>query len=118
MNLHSSRRVIAAAGLVVAGALALPAIADAAPAIGGDNGFAQGVGSGMFDYPPPPPPGDWYHPEWGPGWNNGYPAPGWVPPEGWAPPPDWNNPGRWAPPPGWCGGPVRDALHPRCWWAP
>jgi hypothetical protein len=68
--------------------------------------------------------GNWYHPEWGPGWNNGYPAPGWVPPAGWMPPPDWAPPAGWyppqgyAPPPNWvgpCAGPLFDLFHPvRC----
>lgn len=37
-----------------------------------------------------------------PGWEGGYPPPGWVPPPGANPPPGWppNHPG-WRPPPGW-----------------
>jgi hypothetical protein len=81
---------------------------------------AHGVGWGQ-DWPRH---GNWNHPEWGQGWNNGYPAPGWVPPAGWAPPPDWVPPAGWYPPPGYnpgpnwvgpCAGPLFDLFHPlRC----
>ncbi|ORV08549.1 hypothetical protein AWB94_12495 [Mycolicibacterium canariasense] len=73
--------------------------------------LAMGIGTGVASadpyWGPPGPhgpgwgrgpgPADWHHPEWV-GWNDGYPAPGWRPPEGWEPPVDWNNPGGWAPP--------------------
>ena len=43
-----------------------------------------------------------------PGWEGGYPPPGWQPPPGWVPPtganppPGWPpNPPGWRPPPGW-----------------
>ena len=65
-----------------------------------------------------PGPADWHHPEWA-GWNDGYPDPGWRPPEGWEPPGDWNNPGGWAPPADYhmhCGGPLWNLFHPiPCW---
>lgn len=114
-----SKAALAAAGIAIAGTLACPAVASANPPF------------------PPPPPGDWHHPEWA-GWNDGYPARGWVPPPGWAPPQDWNNPGGWpapdwyhpewagwnngypapgwAPPAGWQ--PPRDWNNPLGWKAP
>jgi hypothetical protein len=102
-------------GALVAGAMGVgTGVASAAP------GFAPVPAYGPYGPPPPPPgwrgPADWYHPEW-PGWNNGYPAAGWIPPQGWDAPPDWNNPVGWAPPPWWnpCVGPIHDILHPfRC----
>ena len=111
---------VAAAGASIAVALATPAVASAAvPAA--PAGFATEWGPYGHDRPHP---GDWHHPEWGPGWNDGYPAPGWVPPIGWAPPPDWVPPAGWYPPAGWapppawvgpCAGPLFDLLRPlRC----
>jgi hypothetical protein len=102
----------------VAAALAFPAAASAAPAT---DQLPTQVGAGWseyWDYSA----GYWYHPEWGPGWNNGYPAPGWIPPQGWAPPTDWVPPQGWYPPPGYalpgnwrgpCYGPLFNLFHPR-----
>jgi hypothetical protein len=110
---------LAAAGACLAGALVFPAVASAAePAVQPSLGFAADHAGWSQDWRNN---GGWYHPEWGPGWNNGYPAPGWIPPAGWAPPPDWAPPAGWyppegyAPPPGWvgpCGGPLFDLFHP------
>jgi hypothetical protein len=108
------------AGVGIAGALAAGAMGVGTGVAGAEPGIAPVPAWG-----PPAPggpgwngrgPGDWYHPEW-PGWNNGYPAAGWIPPQGWEAPGDWNNPSGWAPPNWWnpCGGPIRDILHPfRC----
>ncbi|MBE1552319.1 hypothetical protein GGC64_006406 [Mycobacterium sp. OAS707] len=112
---------VAAAGVSIAATLVAPGVASAAVPVAAAGGFATDWGP----YGPGRPhPGDWHHPEWGPGWNDGYPAPGWVPPIGWAPPPDWTPPAGWYPPPGWapppswvgpCAGPLFDLLHPlRC----
>jgi hypothetical protein len=109
---------VTAASACVAGAMMFPAVASAAgpdvQAGSPPTGFAR-------DWPHN---GNWYHPEWGPGWNNGYPAPGWIPPAGWAPPPDWAPPAGWYPPPGYapppnwvgpCAGPLFNLFHPiRC----
>ena len=111
---------LAAAGTAMVGALVFPAVASAAePAAPG--GFAVDHLSWGQHWDAP---GDWHHPEWGPGWNDGYPAPGWVPPAGWAPPMDWVPPVGWAPPAGWaapagwippCQGPLFALFHPiRC----
>jgi hypothetical protein len=102
MNRRGGRRPVSTTGALalvagaagVAAALAFPAAASAAgPAAqqrpieaglaAGGTGWAQDWGWGN---------GAWYHPEWGQGWNNGYPAPGWVPPMGWAPPVGWVPP--------------------------
>jgi hypothetical protein len=105
-------KVVAAVGItgaLAAGALGVgPAVGNAAPLPGIGPLPAQ-----------PPPPGYWHHPEWGPGWNDGYPQPGWVPPEGWIPPQGWAPPPGWAPP-AWyhipCGGPLWNLFHPlHCW---
>jgi hypothetical protein len=107
--------VLSAAGACVAGAMMFPAVASAAgPDVGAGVGFHQDWGRH----------GNWNHPEWGPGWNNGYPAPGWIPPAGWVPPPDWAPPAGWYPPPGYappqnwvgpCAGPLFELFHPvRC----
>ena len=107
---------LAAAGVSLTAALAVPAVASATPAPASPAGYATDWGPyGHYG----PHPGDWdNHPEWGPGWNNGYPAPGWYPPAGWVPPPDWAPPPGWAPPPDWvgpCAGPIFDLFHPlRC----
>src|SRR6516165_5736292 len=109
---------LAAAGAAAVSMCGLsPVAAAAGPAIQGGPASVRG-GWSLDD------PYDWYHPEWGPGWNNGYPAPGWVPPQGWRPPNDWVPPQGWAPPPGYaptqswvgpCTGPLADLLHPvRC----
>ncbi len=103
--------------------------------VGITGALAMGVGAGVANADPGwgphgpgwnngpgwnrgPGPADWHHPEWA-GWNDGYPAPGWRPPEGWEPPGDWNNPGRWAPPADFhmrCGGPLWNLFHPiPCW---
>ena len=110
---------VAAAGVSIAATLVTPALASAAAPVAAAGGFATDWGP----YGPGRPnPGDWHHPEWGPGWNDGYPAPGWVPPIGWAPPPDWTPPAGWYPPPGWappptwvgpCAGPLFDSCT-RC----
>jgi hypothetical protein len=107
---------LAAAGACLVGTLACPAVASAA----GPAMITNGAGLHQ-DWGPR---GPWYHPEWGPGWNNGYPAPGWVPPAGWAPPPGWAPPVGWYPPAGYappqnwvgpCAGPLFDLFHPvRC----
>src|ERR1700752_2368476 len=77
---------MAAAGVSLTAALAFPAVASAPVPAEPPGGYATDWGPyGRHG----PHPGDWHHPEWGPGWNDGYPAPGWVPPIGWAPPPDW-----------------------------
>ena len=120
MNLPGSTRVwaAAAAGVVALTPLALPAVASATPP--GDAGFALSPGWIPAQPPPPPVPPGWYHPEWGPGWNNGYPARGWIPPANWGPPEGWTNPTGWEPPPGWayprwwCSGPWRQMWHLRC----
>ena len=107
---------MAAAGVSLTAALAFPAVASATVPAAALGGYATDWGPyGRYG---PPHPRDWDHPEWGSGWNNGYPAPGWYPPAGWAPPPDWYPPPGWAPPPGWvgpCAGPLFDLFHPlRC----
>src|ERR1700758_4878590 len=109
---------LAAAGAAAVSMCGLPPVASAAgPAIQGGPASVRGDWSLDDPY-------DWYHPEWGPGWNNGYPAPGWVPPPGWRPPNDWVPPQGWSPPPGYappqswvgpCHGPLNVLLHPaRC----
>jgi hypothetical protein len=114
-----SIRVLAVCGCLTLGSLTIPAAASAAPA--SDDGLATvRIQLPEEPPPPPPPPFDWYHPEWGPGWNNGYPAAGWTPPENWTPPQGWTNPSGWEPPPSWrypvwwCSGPWRDWWHLRC----
>jgi hypothetical protein len=112
---------VAAAGVSLTAALALPAVASATVPSAQPGGYATYAGP-YAQYGPHP--RDWYHPEWGRGWNNGYPAPGWVPPIGWAPPPDWLPPAGWYPPAGWapppwwvgpCAGPLFNLFHPlRC----
>jgi hypothetical protein len=114
------RLAVFAAGVALSAALTFPAVASATVPAATSTGFATDRGP---YWPGRPHPGDWHHPEWG-GWNDGYPAPGWVPPAGWAPPPDWVPPAGWYPPPGWapppwwvgpCAGPLFDLLHPlRC----
>lgn len=104
---------VVAAGVTFAATLVHPATASAA-------GPAANTVSWSQDWPHR----GWYHPEWGAGWNNGYPAPGWIPPAGWYPPSDWTPPAGWYPPPGWapphdwvgpCAGPLFDLFHPlRC----
>ena len=99
--------------------------------VGITGALAMGVGAGVANADPGwgphgpgwnngpgwnrgPGPADWHHPEWA-GWNDGYPAPGWRPPEGWEPPGDWNNPGGWAPPADFhmrWGGPLWNLFHP------
>lgn len=122
---------LTAASVSIAGALGFPAVAAAAPA--GTAGFSQDWGNpGGPGWNQPGDPrdwqqrgpdardyrADWHHPEWGPGWNDGYPAPDWYPPAGWTPPGDWYNPAGWAPPRDWvgpCYGPLFDLFHPvRC----
>jgi hypothetical protein len=125
MSRRSSLRTLAlaAAGVSLTAALAVPAVGAATEAVASPAGYATDWGP----YGPygPPHPHDWdNHPEWGPGWNNGYPSAGWYPPAGWVPPPDWNPPAGWYPPPGWapppdwvgpCAGPLFDLFHPmRC----
>jgi hypothetical protein len=124
MAQRSSLRTLAlaAAGVSLTAALAVPAVASATVPAPLPAGYATDWGPyGRYG---PPHPRDWDHPEWGPGWNNGYPAPGWYPPAGWVPPPDWAPPAGWHPPPGWapppgwvgpCAGPLFDLFHPlRC----
>jgi hypothetical protein len=116
-----SSLALAAAGVSLAAALVCPAVASADVPAAPPGGFSTDWGP---NGPGRPHPGDWHHPEWGAGWNDGYPAPGWVPPVGWAPPPDWTPPAGWYPPPGWappptwvgpCAGPLFDLFHPlRC----
>ena len=121
MSMPGSREVftLAAVALVALTPLALPVVASAATGENAGIALSQNWVPAAPPPPPPPPP-DWYHPEWGPGWNNGYPGAGWVPPDGWAPPADWANPSGWAPPPEWtppwwwCSGPWRDMFHLRC----
>ena len=120
----SSLRTLALAAAVVSltAALAVPAVASATVPAAPPAGYAADWGPyGRYG---PPHPRDWDHPEWGAGWNNGYPAPGWYPPAGWVPPTDWTPPAGWYPPPGWapppswvgpCAGPLFDLFHPlRC----
>src|SRR6478735_337834 len=103
MTIMASARALAlaAAGTAMVGALVFPATASAAaPAATG--GFAGDHGSWGQHWDAP---GDWHHPEWGPGWNDGYPAPGWLRPR--------DGRHRWTgfrPPD---GRPRRDGLHPR-----
>ncbi|HEY6573783.1 MAG TPA: hypothetical protein VI029_02380 [Mycobacterium sp.] len=127
MRSSTSRRAFAltAAGACVAGTLMFPAVASAAGpdvhAAPATTGITVDGAGWRQDRPGH---ADWNHPEWGRGWNNGYPAPGWIPPAGWAPPPDWAPPRGWfpprgyAPPPNWvgpCAGPLFDLFHPlRC----
>lgn len=118
---------LAAASAAMVGTLALPAAASAEP-LGGGTGISQwGPQWGQPGHPgepgpgrPPGAPAEWHHPEWGAGWNDGYPQQGWQPPQGWEPPPGWTNPTGWQPPAGagWCGGPIRDLIHPICWFLP
>ncbi|MGY4649374.1 hypothetical protein [Mycobacterium sp. URHB0021] len=107
---------LAAAGVSLMAALAVPAVASANVPTAPPTGYATDWGH--YGRNGPAHPRDWDHPEWGPGWNNGYPAPGWYPPAGWAPPPDWYPPRGWAPPPDWvgpCAGPLFNLFHPlRC----
>ena len=99
---------LAAAGAAVVSVAGIPPIASATgPAIPGGPASVRGGWSVDDPY-------DWYHPEWGPGWNNGYPAPGWVPPPGWQPPNDWTPPRGWSPPPNY--GPPASWYHPE--WGP
>jgi len=109
---------LAAAAIGIAGTLAFPAVAVAQPTTEGGVGLYQTWGGPGYSGDGQVAPGDWSHPEWGAGWNNGYPQQGWTPPQGWAPPTDWTNPTGWQPPPGWCGGPFRDLIHLRCWVRP
>ncbi|MET0703402.1 MAG: hypothetical protein ABWY93_27475 [Mycobacterium sp.] len=116
---------LAAAGICVTGALLFPAVASAAVPTTHELPDSTGVSVDQVDWHPDwhnhP---DWHHPEWGAGWNDGYPAPGWVPPAGWVPPNDWAPPVGWAPPigyappPNWvppCAGPLFGLFHPlRC----
>ena len=121
MSTPRSHRVwaLAAAGVVALSPLAVPVTASASPASDGISLSPYWVPN-YPPYPPPPPPANWYHPEWGAGWNNGYPQQGWTPPPNWGPPQGWTNPTGWAPPPGylypqwWCSGPWRQAWHLRC----
>jgi hypothetical protein len=122
MRSLTSRRTLtlAALGACVAGALVSPAIAAADVPTAQQGSVTAGftvkpVYWGQDWH------GDWNHPEWGRGWNNGYPAPGWVPPAGWAPPNDWTPPVGWYPPPGYapppnwvgpCAGPLSGLFHP------
>jgi len=112
---------VAAAGVSLTAAIAFPAVASATVPAAPPGGYATYWGPyGQYG----PHPRDWDHPDWGAGWNDGYPAPGWIPPAGWAPPPDWIPPAGWyppagfAPPQGWvgpCHGPLFDLFHPlRC----
>ena len=124
-GLRTSLRALAmVAGTAgVAAALAFPAAASAAGPAAQQRPIEAGLAAGGAGWAQ-----DWgwrtdlYHPEWGSGWNNGYPAPGWVPPMGWAPPVDWMPPVGWAPPPGYappaswrgpCRGPLFNLIHPR-----
>jgi hypothetical protein len=79
MLCRSSLRTLAlaAAGVSRAAAVAVPAVASATVPAAPPADHATDWG--------PPHPRDWDHPEWGPGWNNGYPAPGWYPPAGGIP---------------------------------
>ena len=75
---------VAAAGVSLTAALAVPAVASATVPAVPAGGYATDWGPyGGYG---PPHPRDWDHPEWGPGWNNGFPARGWVPAVGWVPP--------------------------------
>ncbi|AFM16141.1 hypothetical protein Mycch_1339 [Mycolicibacterium chubuense NBB4] len=126
MSMPGSRKAwaVAAAGAVVLAPLAVPAVASASPARSDDLALSP---YWVPNQPPPPPgpgwyrPANWYHPEWGPGWNNGYPDADWMPPANWGPPEGWTNPTGWSPPHGWippswwCDGPIRNLIHLRCW---
>jgi len=117
MSLRTSVRsgvIVAAISSSLFGALAIPAVASAAPATEYTTDHVDWRGGHRY----------WDHPEWGRGWNRGYPAPGWIPPRGWYPPADWAPPSGWYPPAGWappgdwvgpCSGPLFDLFHPvRC----
>jgi hypothetical protein len=116
---------LAVAGISVTGTMLFPAVASAALPATQEHPAAAGMSVEQVDWHQDGRNhGDWHHPEWGPGWNDGYPAPGWVPPAGWVPPNDWAPPAGWAPPvgyappPNWvppCAGPLFGLFHPlRC----
>jgi hypothetical protein len=116
MTLSTSLRMAAwaAAGAAALSMCGLPAVASASVPGVDRGGWAQDRND----------PGDWHHPEWGRGWNDGHPDRGWIPPRDWRPPNDWIPPAGWAPPPGWappadwvgpCDGPLNQLFHPlRC----
>ena len=116
------KTALAGASALVAAGLTFPAVASASVSAPAQSPAVVTEGVDWVRHGPPP--RDWVHPEWGRGWNNGYPAPGWVPPAGWYPPPDWTPPAGWYPPAGWappawwvgpCRGPLFDLFHPvRC----
>jgi hypothetical protein len=62
---------VAAAGASIAAAFTVPALASAAV-----PQASAGIATdwGPYGHDRRPHPGDWHHPEWGPGWNDGYPA--------------------------------------------
>ena len=103
MRSLTSRRVLtlAAAGACLAGALVSPAVASAAEPTAqlssAPLGFSVDNVAWGQDWRGRD---DWHHPEWGAGWNDGRPAPGWIPPAGWYPPADWTPPVGWFPPAG------------------
>lgn len=127
---------LAVAGAAVVSTLLLPAAASADPGFGGPGPWVQPGGPGPAGPrqggpgPGGPGPGgperggpgaapaSWNHPEWGAGWNNGFPQQGWIPPDGWQAPQGWTNPTGWQPPQGWCSGPINGLIHPICWFLP